>query len=158
MIYNIRWIMSEDGKFLSGQGKFNVYLHIIGYRYKSSCFCGNTGPRFVAERTLIENQCCVQGSTLNEITVHQSINPDKLTPIYQTVVKILWLKSLIINIKFWNKEFNRFKIIFVQSYCGLRSKIGHEIDEDRLVWSSCNHDSSWRTNPIFDDFQIVHYT
>ncbi|KAH9516686.1 hypothetical protein DERF_007411 [Dermatophagoides farinae] len=135
----IRWIMSEDGKvtkkilpsvydrkiilidlhfvftqFLSGHGKFNVYLHKIGYRYKSS--------------------------TLNEITVHQSINPDKLTPIYQTVVKILWLKSLIINI-----------------YCGLRSKIGSEIDEDRLVRSSCNHDTSWRKNPIFDDFQIVHY-
>ncbi|KAH9522134.1 hypothetical protein DERF_005734 [Dermatophagoides farinae] len=36
-------------------------------------------------------------STLNEITVHQSINPDKLTPIYQTVAKILLLKSLIIN-------------------------------------------------------------
>ncbi|KAH7637195.1 hypothetical protein HUG17_7401 [Dermatophagoides farinae] len=27
--------------------------------------------------------------SLNEITVHQSINPDKLTPIYQTVAKIL---------------------------------------------------------------------
>ncbi|KAH7639499.1 hypothetical protein HUG17_3532 [Dermatophagoides farinae] len=34
--------------------------------------------------------------------------------------------------KFWNKEFNRFKIIVVQTYCGLRSKIGPEIDEDRL--------------------------
>ena len=56
--------------------------------------------------------------------------------------------------KFWNKEFNRFKIIVVQTYCGLRSKIGPEIDEDRLVRSSCNHDSSWRTNPIFDDFQM----
>ncbi|KAH9497870.1 WD repeat-containing protein 36, variant 6 [Dermatophagoides farinae] len=60
-------------------------------------------------------------------------------------------------IKFWNKETNRFKIIFVQSYYGLRSKIGSEINEDRLVRSSCNHDTSWRTNPIFDDFQIVHY-
>ncbi|KAH9506513.1 hypothetical protein DERF_011241 [Dermatophagoides farinae] len=60
--------------------------------------------------------------------------------------------------KFWNKETNRFKIIFVQSYCGLRSKIGSEINEDRLVRSSCNHDTSWRKIPIFDDFQIVHYT
>ena len=56
--------------------------------------------------------------------------------------------------KFWNKEFNRFKIIVVQTYCGLRSKIGPEIDEDRLVRSSCNHDTSWRKNPIFDDFQM----
>ncbi|KAH9502151.1 hypothetical protein DERF_012940 [Dermatophagoides farinae] len=81
-------------QFLSGHGKFNVYLHKIGYRYKSSCFC----------------------------------------------------------------DFNRFKIIVVHSYCGLRSKIGSEIDEDRLVRSSCNHDSSWQKNSIFDDFQIVHYT
>ena len=56
--------------------------------------------------------------------------------------------------KFWNKEFNRFKIIVVKTYCGLRSKIGPEIDEDRLVRSSCNYDSSWRTNPIFGDFQM----
>ena len=55
---------------------------------------------------------------------------------------------------FWNKDFYRFKIIFVHSYCGLRSKIGSEIDEDRLVRSSCNHDTSWRKNPIFDDFQM----
>ncbi|KAH9518154.1 hypothetical protein DERF_008751 [Dermatophagoides farinae] len=58
MIYNIRWIMSEDGKVTK------KFFHL---------------------------------STLNEITVHQSINPDKLTPIYQTVAKILWLKSLMIN-------------------------------------------------------------
>ena len=56
--------------------------------------------------------------------------------------------------KFWNKEINRFKIIVVKTYCGLRSKIGPEIDEDRLVRSSCNYDSSWRTNPIFGDFQM----
>ena len=28
----------------------------------------------------------INSSTLNEITVHQSINPDQLTPIYQTVI------------------------------------------------------------------------
>ncbi|KAH9497865.1 WD repeat-containing protein 36 [Dermatophagoides farinae] len=106
---NVVW---RNWDFLWGQGKFNVYLHKIGYRYKSSCFCGNTNNT---------NFC------------------DFCT-------------------KFWNKEFNRFKIIVVQTYCGLRSKIGPEIDEDRLVRSSCNHDTSWRKNPIFDDFQIVHYT
>ncbi|KAH7638357.1 hypothetical protein HUG17_9463 [Dermatophagoides farinae] len=43
-----------------------------------------------------------------------------------------WIKQTTVEDKFWNKETNRFKIIFVQSYYGLRSKIGSEINEDRL--------------------------
>ena len=42
-------------QFLSGHGKFNVYLHKIGYRYKSSCFCGNLCSKFYSFDLFI---CC----------------------------------------------------------------------------------------------------